>query len=111
MCRLLIALFFVYENMKDIIKRLVIGVISGALLGYLAFLFIQGTVIVQSGYTQYVTLYYFILAVICLILFVFFAVHPVHFRMTKATLFVIGIALILIGKTVLLNDAATMVYV
>lgn len=31
--------------------------------------------------------------------------------MTKATLFVIGIALIIIGDTVLLNDVTTYVYV
>ena len=67
--------------------------------------------IVQSGYEQFLTLYYLILIIVCLVLFIFFAVYPVHFRMTKATLFVIGIALILIGKTVLLNDITKHIYV
>ena len=97
--------------MKDIIKRVVIGVISGALLGYLAFLFVSKITIVQTGYTQFATLYFLILVVVCLVLFIFFAVYPVHFRMTKGTLFVFGLALIIIGQTVLLNDVATKVYV
>jgi hypothetical protein len=82
--------------MKDIIKRVVIGVISGALLGYLTFLFMSNITIVQTGYTQFATLYFLILVVVCLVLFIFFAVYPVHFRMTKGTLFVLGLALIII---------------
>lgn len=97
--------------MKDIIKRVVIGVISGALLGYLAYLFVSNITIVQTGYTQFNTLYFLILIVVCLILFIFFAVYPVHFRMTKGTLFVFGLALIIIGQTVLLNNLTTKVYV
>ena len=56
-------------------------------------------------------MYYLILIVICLFLFVFFGIYPVHFRLTKATLFVIGLALIVIWDTVLLNDVTTYVYV
>lgn len=44
-------------------------------------------------------------------MFIFFGVYPIHFRMTKATLFVMGIALIIIGDTVLLNDVSTYVYI
>jgi len=40
-----------------------------------------------------------------------FGIYPLHFRMTKATLFVMGIGLIIIGDTVLLNDITTYVYV
>jgi len=97
--------------MKDIIKRIIISVISGLFLGYLAYLFFQGTVIVQSGYLEYTTIYYIILTLICLFLFILFGIYPVHFRMTKATLFVLGLALIVIGDTVLLNDVATYVYI
>ena len=99
------------KNMKDIIKRVVIGIISGALLGYLAYLFTQHITIVQSEYLPYSTLYFLILVAVCLILFVFFAVYPVHFRMTKGTLFVFGLALIIMGQTVFLNDVANKVYV
>lgn len=97
--------------MKDIIKRIFISIISGWLIGYLAYLFFQNTIIVQGWFIQYNTLYYLILILICLFLFILFGVYPVHFKMTKATLFVLGIALIIIGDTVLLNDVTTYVYI
>ena len=97
--------------MKDIIKRIIISVISWLFLGYLAYLFFQGTVIVQSAYLEWNTLYFLILTVICLFLFILFGIYPVHFRLTKATLFVVGLALIVIWDTVLLNDVATYVYI
>ncbi len=97
--------------MKDIIKRVIISVVSGLFLGYLAYLFFQGTVIVQSAYLEWNTLYFLILTLICLFLFILFGIYPIHFRLTKATLFVVGLALIVIWDTVLLNDITTYVYV
>lgn len=97
--------------MKDIFKRIIISVISGWFLGYVAYLFFQNITIVQSGFIEYNMVYYIILLLICLFLFIFFGVYPVHFKMTKATLFVLGIALIIIWDTVLLNDIANHVYV
>lgn len=97
--------------MKDIIKRVVISVISWWFLGYLAYLFFQNTVIVQWWFAEYNMIYFLLLTLVCLFLFVLFGIYPVHFRMTKATLFVIGIALIIIGDTVLLNDVSTHVYI
>ncbi len=104
-------LFFFFMHMKDIFKRISISLISGLFLGYLAYLFFQTTVIVQSGFIEYNSLYYLVLVLICLFLFVLFGIYPVHFRMTKATLFVVGIALIVIGDTVLINDVSTHVYI
>lgn len=96
--------------MKDIIKRIVISVISWLFLGYLVFLFFQNTIILQSWYIEYNVLYYIVLLVVCLFLFILFGVYPVYFRLTKATLFVLGLALIVIWDTVLLNDVSTHVY-
>jgi len=97
--------------MKDIFKRIIISIVSWLFIGYLAYLFFQNTVIVQSWFTQYNNVYYLILILICLFLFILFGIYPVHFRMTKATLFVLGLALIIIWDTVLLNDLSTYVYV
>ena len=97
--------------MKDIVKRIIISIITWLFLWYLIYLFFQGTIIVQSYYLDYNTLYYLVLILICIFLFIFFGVYPVHFRLTKATLFVIGIALIIIWDTVLINDITTHVYV
>lgn len=97
--------------MKDLIKRIVISCISWAFIWYLAYLFFQNIIIVQSWFIGYNSLYYLILIIICLFLFIFFGIYPVHFRLTKATLFVIGLALIIIWDTILLNDVTTYVYV
>jgi hypothetical protein len=97
--------------MKDTIKRIIISIISWLFIWYLAYLFFQNTVIVQSWFVEYTLLYYIILIVICLFLFILFGIYPIHFRLTKATLFVIGIALIVIWDTILLNDVTTYVYV
>ncbi len=97
--------------MKDIIKRVVISIISWMFLGYLAYLFFQGTIIVQWWFVEYNTAYYLVLIAIFLFLFIFFGVYPVHFRLTKATLFVFGLGLIVIWDTVLLNDVSHYVYV
>jgi hypothetical protein len=97
--------------MKDIFKRVIISIVSWLFIGYLAYLFFQNTVIVQSWFTQYNNIYYLILILVCLFLFILFGIYPIHFRMTKATLFVLGLALIIIWDTVLLNDLSTYVYV
>jgi len=102
---------FFLLTMKDTIKRIIISVISWLFLWYLAYLFFQNTIIVQSWFTQYNGIYYLVLVLVCLFLFILFGIYPVHFRMTKATLFVLGLALIVIWDTVLLNDVVSYVYV
>ncbi len=97
--------------MKDIIKRIIISIISWWFIGYLAYLFFQNIIIVQSWFIEFNALYYVILIIICLFLFILFGIYPVHFRLTKATLFVLGLALIVIWDTVLLNDITHYVYV
>ncbi len=97
--------------MKDIIKRISISIVSWLFIWYLAYLFFQNTIIVQSWFIEYNVLYYIILFLVCLFLFILFGIYPIHFRLTKATLFVIGIALIIIGDTVLINDVSTYVYI
>lgn len=97
--------------MKDLFKRISISIVSWLFLGYIAYLFFQNIIIVQSGFIEYNMIYYLILFLICLFLFLLFGIYPVHFKMTKATLFVLGIALIVIWDTVLLNDIANHVYV
>ena len=97
--------------MKDVVKRVIISLVSWLFLGYLWYLFFQTTTIVQTGFIEYNTLYYIVVAVICLFLFILFGIYPIHYKMTKASLFAMGIALIVIGDTVLLNDVTTHVYI
>ena len=105
------AVYFFLSPMKDIIKRIIISIISWLFLWYLAYLFFGNVIIVQSWFIEYNTIYYIVLGAICLFLFVLFGIYPIHFKLTKATLFVLGLALIIIGDTVLLNDVSTYVYV
>jgi len=102
--------FFMWNCMKDLVKRIVIGVISWVFMWYVIFLLSTWTLIVQSGYVPQQTMYAIILLVVFFFLFIFFAVYPVHFRMTKGTLFIIGLALIIFWDTILLNDTTTKVY-
>jgi len=104
-------IYFFLKLMKDILKRIIISVISWLFIWYLAYLFFQNTIIVQWWFVEYNVIYYLILILVCLFLFILFGVYPIHFRMTKATLFVLWIALIIIWDTVLLNDVTTYVYV
>ena len=98
-------------NMKDVLKRLIIGVISGAYMWYLIFLFMWWQTIVGSGYEQYNLRYFLILMLVLLVLFIFFSIHPIHFRMTKWTLFVMWIFLIIIWNGVLLDDVKNYIFV
>jgi hypothetical protein len=97
--------------MKDILKRVIISLISGGLIGYLLFLFSKGAVIVHGEFVEYNVMYYVILAIICLYLFVVFGVYPISHKMSKATLFVFGLGLIVIGDTVLVDNVVNMIYV
>lgn len=104
-------LFNVFRLMKDIFKRIVISLVSGALIWYLLFLFFSNTVIVSWWYQEYNLWYYLILFAILLVLFIFFGIYPIHFKMTKWTLFTIWIFLILISSSVLVNDTVNKLYI
>jgi hypothetical protein len=97
--------------MKDLIKRIIISLVSGGLIGYLLFLFVRWSVIVHWEFLEYNMWYYLILAVICLYLFILFGIYPIAHKMSKATLFVFGLALIVIWDTVLINNPTDLVYV
>lgn len=98
-------------QMKDLIKRILISLVSGGLLGYLLFLLTKWSVIVHGEFLEYNNIYYVILAVVCLYLFILFGIYPIAHKMSKATLFVFGLALIVIWDTVLVNNPTDMVYV
>jgi len=95
--------------MKDFIKRTIIGIISAAFLAYVTYLWMWDTIIVQWEFLNSNTLYYAILFIVGLYLLIFFSVYPTVMKFTKATLFVWGIALIIIGHHVLISDIMTQV--
>ena len=101
------------KNLPDIIKRTAITVIGAAFLAYIVYLFTNGQVIVQGEYENLNELLYVLLTAFILYKIVFFGIFPkalFGMKMTKATMLVSGIILILIGHYVLLNDASNHIF-
>lgn len=97
--------------MKDILKRFVIGFISFAFISYLTYLFIWDNLIVKSSFVQRNTLYYFLLILVFLYVLVFFSIIPIYFKISKVSLFVLGIGLIIFWDSVFINDISTNIFV
>jgi hypothetical protein len=93
--------------MKDIIKRIIIGAVSWMFIWYVAFLFSTGKTIAY----ELNSLYSVVLLIVGVYLFVLFAVHPVYMKINKASLFVLGIGLLLMGDYVLINNPENYIYI
>ncbi len=109
---------FLSKRMKhktsDIIKRTIITVIWSAFLAYIVYLFGNNQIIVQDQYKSLNMLFYVLLVVIIGYKVFFFGIKPKAFfamKITKASLFVIGIILILLWNYVLLNDIENKIYI
>jgi cytosine/uracil/thiamine/allantoin permease len=57
------------------------------------------------------SLYSVVLLIVGVYLFVLFAVHPVYMKINKASLFVLGIGLLLMGDYVLINNPENYIYI
>ena len=97
--------------MRDLLKRIIIWGVSWTFLWYLVYLFSTGKIIVHPGFLEFNVLYFVVLAVVGIYLFVLFAVHPMYMKINKVSLFVLGIALVLIGDTVLINNVESSIYI
>ena len=109
--RYTVVVYFFIRDMKDLLKRCVVGLISGGFLGYLSYLLVKWIPFVQWGMPLSNIRYYGILVLIFVFLFIFFAVYPVHFKMNKATLFLVWLCLLVIWDTIFLNVPEQHVYV
>ncbi|MFC2696000.1 hypothetical protein BSK20_04690 [SR1 bacterium human oral taxon HOT-345] len=90
--------------MRDALKR--IGVITafGTFSGYLIYSLIMQKPIVLPEYQHMNFVFCVVLIVISLYISIFYGIYPIHVRFSRATLFVLGISAIVMGKTVFLND-------
>lgn len=102
---------FLCLDMKDLLKRISIGIISWAFIWYLSYLFFSWQIIVHQWFLEFNILYYIVLGIVGVYLFILFAVHPIYMKISKAALFVMWIALVLIGDTVLINNSELYIYV
>ena len=96
--------------MKDLLKRISIGSVCILFLSYLIYLFIWHQIIVQSAFLERNTLYYIVLTLAFLYVLIFFSIWPFYFKMSKVSLFVLWISLILLWDRVLLNIPANYIY-
>lgn len=96
--------------MKDLIKRISIAIVSWSFLWYVLYLFFQNQIIVQGGFEEYNLVYIIVLLVVGLYLFILFGAYPLYFKMTKANIFVLGIALVILWDSVLTNNIENHVY-
>lgn len=97
--------------MKDLLKRLSIWIFSWAFIWYIIYLFFTWKTIVNEWFLDFNTLYYIVLVVVWIYLFVLFAIHPMYMKINKVSLFVLGIALVLIGDSVLVNKTDLYIYI
>ena len=109
--RYTVVVYFFMRTMKDLLKRCCIWLISGGFLWYLAYLFMKGIVFVQGWLPLSVSRYYLIITLIFVFLFIFFALYPVHFKMNKATLFLVWLCLLVLGDTIFINTPEQGVFV
>lgn len=72
---------------------------------------IQGQAITTPEYTNINILMYIILIALCIYIVFIYGIYPIHIKFTRATLFVIGICLIVLSQTILANDGASGIYI
>lgn len=97
--------------MKDIIKRFSISWISWLCIWYILYLFFSHHIIVQTIYSEFNLLYYIVLLVVFLYIFVLFGIYPMYFKISKTSVFVIGLSLIVLWDTVLVNNSQNLIYI
>lgn len=96
--------------MKDFVKRLFVIAIFWVFSWYLIYGLLIGKPLVQLEYQNVNTLFYLILIAISLYVSVFYGFYPIYIKFSRATLFVLGLAAIVMGKTLFLNSPMEDVY-
>lgn len=96
--------------MKDLLKRGSIGLICVLFLGYLIYLLIWSQTIVQIWFIDQNILYYVVLAIVFLYILIFFSIVPTYFKISKWSLFLLWLALILLWDGVLINNPDKQIY-
>jgi hydrogenase-4 membrane subunit HyfE len=90
--------------MKDLIKRSIVIIIFLVFLVYLLYLAIQGQTITTGEYANLNIPLFVILIALCVYLTAFYGIYPLHIKFSRTALLVVGLALIVISQTMLVND-------
>ncbi len=96
--------------MLDIIKRSLVSLFSGFVIVYTVWMSTHGAVIVQPEYIGMNLIATLAVIVIAFYMMVVYGVYPLYHPMQKRILFVIGLACIIFGHMILLNDVEKAIY-
>lgn len=96
--------------MFDIIKRILVTVISGAVIVYTWSLISSQAIIVQPEYSGMNFVSLLAMIAVAIYMMVVYGVYPLYHAMQKRILAIVGIATIIFGHVVLLNDYNTGMY-
>ena len=97
--------------MFDIIKRILVTIISGAVIVYTGSLLSSQAVIVQPEHLWLNIISYIWLIITAGYMMVVYGIYPLYHPMQKRTLSLLGLILIVFGNYILLNDYTIGVYV
>lgn len=89
---------------SDTIKRISIIIVFWLFISYLVYLFLLERPIVRVEYLDYNIFLTIILILLCMYVTIFYGIYPIKVKFSRATLFVIGLATLLIAKMILEND-------
>ena len=96
--------------MLDTIKRILVSVISGAVIAYAVYLLVIGATAVQAEYIGMNILGILIMVFAAVYVGVVYGLYPIYHPYQKRIFLILGIGLIFFGQYLLLNNTETHVY-
>ena len=98
-------------SMIDTIKRTIVILINGWLLVYAFRLLIQQTIITKTEFIWLNTVVTIAIIMIAWYILITYGIYPMYHKYQKWVLFLIGVAAIVVGYEMLINDTEKMIYV
>ena len=98
-------------SMIDTIKRTIVILINGWLLVYAFWLLIQQTIITKTEFIWLNTVVTIAIIMIAWYILITYGIYPMYHKYQKWVLFLIGVAAIVVGYEMLINDTEKMIYV
>ncbi len=97
--------------MIDHIKRIAVTLINGGVLVYALWLMIQQTIVVKTEYVWLNTLVLIGIVLVAWYIMITYGIYPMYHKMQKRLLLVLGVAAIVVGHEMLINNIDAMIYV
>ena len=98
-------------SMIDTIKRTIVILINGWLLVYAFRLLIQQTIITKTEFIWLNAVVTIAIIMIAWYILITYGIYPMYHKYQKWVLFLIGVAAIVVGYEMLINDTEKMIYV